>query len=66
VIRVFDAGGNVIEAHEHAGEFQRVVSFAKQPAAGSVRNLRHSQSEALTELRNAFEIEVELILGAQR
>ena len=30
VIRVYDAAGNVIETHEHAGEFQRAVSGAKQ------------------------------------
>jgi hypothetical protein len=27
VIRVYDDAGNVIEAHEHAGEFQRAVDF---------------------------------------
>jgi hypothetical protein len=27
VIRVYDAVGNVIEAHEHAGDFKRVVKF---------------------------------------
>ncbi len=26
LIRVYDAAGNVIETHEHAGRFQRVVS----------------------------------------
>jgi hypothetical protein len=26
VIRVYDAAGNVIETHEHAGELKRVVS----------------------------------------
>ena len=25
VIRVYDAAGNVIETHEHKGDFQRVV-----------------------------------------
>jgi hypothetical protein len=28
VIRVYDAAGNVIETHEHKGEFQRVVKFS--------------------------------------
>src|SRR5262249_47580051 len=27
VIRVYDAAGNVIETHEHKGDFQRTVSF---------------------------------------
>jgi hypothetical protein len=27
VIRVYDATGNVIETHEHAGDFKRVVKF---------------------------------------
>src|SRR5262244_538924 len=27
VIRVYDAAGNVIETHEHKGDFQRAVSF---------------------------------------
>jgi hypothetical protein len=27
VIRVYDAAGNVIDTHEHAGDFKRVVSF---------------------------------------
>jgi hypothetical protein len=26
VIRVYDAAGNVIETHEHAGDFNRMVS----------------------------------------
>jgi hypothetical protein len=30
VIRVYDAAGNVIETHEHAGEFKRVVKFTYQ------------------------------------
>jgi hypothetical protein len=29
VIRVYDEAGNVIATHEHAGGFQRVVSFAR-------------------------------------
>ena len=33
VIRVYDAAGNVIETHEHKGEFQGVVNGAKQKAA---------------------------------
>ena len=33
VIRVYDKAGNVIETHEHAGDFKEVVSFAKQAAA---------------------------------
>jgi hypothetical protein len=32
VIRVFDASGNVIETHEHAGDFKEVVS--KKPPRG--------------------------------
>jgi hypothetical protein len=27
VIRVYDAGGNVTETHEHKGEFQRVIKL---------------------------------------
>jgi hypothetical protein len=27
VIRVYDDAGNVIETHEHKGEFQRAVEF---------------------------------------
>jgi hypothetical protein len=30
VIRVYDEAGNVIEAHEHAGRFQRVVSISSK------------------------------------
>jgi hypothetical protein len=30
VIRVFDHAGNVIETHEHAGDFQRVVSVTRE------------------------------------
>jgi hypothetical protein len=52
VIRVYDIAGNVIDTHE--------------PCDRSVRNLRHRQSEALTELWDAFEVEVEPILGPQR
>jgi hypothetical protein len=29
VIRVYDAAGNVIETHEHAGEFKSVKRFAR-------------------------------------
>jgi len=29
VIRVYDAAGNVIETHEHKGEFRGVVSSSK-------------------------------------
>jgi hypothetical protein len=41
VIRVYDAAGNVIETHEHAGEFKRVVKFyflivTKSSAYGTV------------------------------
>jgi hypothetical protein len=31
-IRVYDDAGNVVETHEHKGDFQRVVSEAKQKA----------------------------------
>jgi len=33
VIRVYDESGNVIETHDHTGDFKRVVSEAKQKAA---------------------------------
>ena len=29
VIRVYHDAGNVVETHEHTGEFQRVVSFVR-------------------------------------
>ena len=29
VIRVYDAAGNVIETHEHSGEFQRAVTVVR-------------------------------------
>jgi hypothetical protein len=29
VIRVYDEAGNVIEAHEHIGDFQRMVRLAR-------------------------------------
>ncbi len=48
---------------------RKLLLFGKKsshPCARSVRNLRHRQPKAFTELRDAFEIEVELILGAQR
>jgi hypothetical protein len=32
VIRVYDEAGNVIETHEHTGEFKEWVSEAKQKA----------------------------------
>jgi len=32
VIRVYDDAGNVIETHEHAGEFKEAVSGGKQKA----------------------------------
>ena len=41
------------------------VSRVVEHEARSVRNFRHCQSEALTELRDAIEIEVEFIPGAQ-
>jgi len=31
VIRVFDAAGNVIETHEHMGDFKKVVSLPSLP-----------------------------------
>ena len=31
VIRLYDDAGNVIETHEHKGEFQRVVSLPSPP-----------------------------------
>ena len=30
VIRVYDVAGNVIETHEHAGDFQTVVSVTRE------------------------------------
>jgi hypothetical protein len=33
VIRVYDETGNVIETHEHAGEFKRMVNFHSYHAA---------------------------------
>ncbi len=45
VIRVYDEGGNVIETHESAGDFQRVVSVTRKTKSrhalkrdGSLRN----------------------------
>ena len=38
VIRVYDAAGNVIETHEHAGDLQRTVS--RNPLALATRWLR--------------------------
>jgi hypothetical protein len=32
VIRVYDEAGNVIETHEHAGEFKRMSTFAPSSA----------------------------------
>jgi hypothetical protein len=29
VIRVYDKTGNVIETHEHAGDFKKVMDFAR-------------------------------------
>ena len=34
VIRIYDVAGNVIETHEHNGDFKRVVSEPKQKVAG--------------------------------
>src|SRR5206468_6066050 len=36
VIRVYDAAGNVIETHEHAGDFERVVKFFIAPGVCSL------------------------------
>jgi hypothetical protein len=33
LILVYDSAGNVIETHEHTGDFQRVVRAAEQKAA---------------------------------
>jgi hypothetical protein len=38
VIRVYDAAGKLIDTHQHAGEFKRVLSFAKR--AETLRHLR--------------------------
>jgi hypothetical protein len=35
VIRVFDEGGNVIETHEHKGDFKEPVSFLLASRRGS-------------------------------
>ena len=40
VIRVFDEAGNVIETHEHAGDFKRVASGAKQKDRPAVKRDR--------------------------
>jgi hypothetical protein len=37
VIRVYDAAGNVIETHQHAGEFKRVMTSRNQ-ASVNIRN----------------------------
>jgi hypothetical protein len=37
VIRVYDKAGNVIETHEHAGDFQRVVSLLAFASDGPLR-----------------------------
>ena len=34
VIRVYDAAGNVIETHEHAGDFKAVSEANKKPPRG--------------------------------
>lgn len=47
VIRVYDAAGNVIEMHEHKGDFKRVVRLAtpkQKPACGETRRLIASVS----------------------
>jgi hypothetical protein len=36
VIRVYDDAGNVIETHEHKGEFKPVVKFIFFPRGGSL------------------------------
>jgi len=37
VIRVYDGAGNVIETHEHQGDFQRVVSFLTRKGSTSLK-----------------------------
>jgi hypothetical protein len=59
VIRVYDDAGNVIETHEHAGEFQRVLSITRlkqkaakrKPSSGS---FRRSNGPLAQELPNDF------------
>jgi hypothetical protein len=33
VIRVYDEAGNVIETHEHAGEFREIATFIDDSSA---------------------------------
>jgi len=37
VIRVYDAAGNVIETHEHAGRFQRAVTRRETKSRHAVK-----------------------------
>src|SRR6266852_8102805 len=50
VIRVYDEAGNVIETHEHAGAFQRVVGRSKR-----LRVMCQSTSLKRTLLRNNWQ-----------
>jgi hypothetical protein len=51
VIRVYDAAGNVIETHEHAGDFKRVVSIYFAVSDNS--RLNRQVLRATIPLRNA-------------
>ncbi len=39
VIRLYDAAGNVIETHEHAGDFKRAVSWLVPGCLDPVKSL---------------------------
>ena len=41
VIRVYDAAGNVIETHEHAGEFKAWLSFTRVTSHFPLRRVSH-------------------------
>jgi hypothetical protein len=50
VIRVYDDAGNVIEMHEHKGDFKRVVSHIRRAAGESVSPLRASGVQRIASL----------------
>jgi hypothetical protein len=55
VIRVYDAAGNVIETHEHRGDFQRVVSrFIPITSHFSLKGQCTIAVDALAATPNAF------------
>jgi hypothetical protein len=40
VIRIYDSAGNVIETHEHAGDFKEITVICAWPARGSTGLIR--------------------------